>query len=387
MGSTFAWSALAAGPTRGRRSALAAIFAAVLAASVAQPASGQAGVDGQPPAGARTEAPKADGPLKLRIVGGLANINQYERHEAPFWTSTLPRLTGGRVTAEIVPFDQAGLRGQEMLRLVQLGAVPFGTALLSLINAHDPELGAIDLPGLNPDMPTLRRHLAAFRPHLEARLRERWGTELLAVYVYPAQVTFCARPFSRLLDLAGRRIRSSSAAQSDFVEALGASPVQTPFADIVSSVRSGAIECAITGTMSGNSIGLHEVTTHIHALAINWGLGVFVANGAAWAALPHDTRTLLRAELEKLEQAIWADSERETGEGIACNVGAASCRTGRKGRMVAVRETDDDVRRRRELFVSVVLHRWELRCGPRCDEVWNSTLGPASGITASSFRK
>ena len=321
-------------------------------------------------------------PIRVRIVGGLANINQYRLHEEPFWTREIPKLTGGRMAAEIVPFDQAGLRGQEMLRLIQLGAVPFGTALLTLVNAQDAELGAVDLPGLNPDMTTLRRNLAAFRPHLERRLRERWGIEALAVYVYPAQVTFCAKPFAGLADLRGRRIRSSSAAQSDFVEALGAVPVQTPFAAIVSSMRSGAIECAITGTMSGNTIGLHEVTTHVHTMAVNWGLSVFGANAGAWQALPEDLRTVIRRGLVRLEQEIWDEADRETGEGITCNAGGEGCRGGSKGRMTVVRESAADAALRRQLFVSTVLPRWIERGGPQCAAVWNGTIARVSGISA-----
>ncbi|HJV95910.1 MAG TPA: TRAP transporter substrate-binding protein, partial [Albitalea sp.] len=286
-------------------------------------------------------AAAGDAPQHLRIVGGLAGVNQYTRHEEPFWTTELPRLSGGKLSAEIVPFDRAGIRGQEMLRLIQLGVVPFGTALLSVSSAQEPELSAPDLAGLNPDMAALRRVTTAFRPYLERRLRERYGIELLAVYVYPAQVVFCNKPFASLAGLAGRRVRTSNASQSDLVEALGAIPVPTGFAEIMPNVRSGNIDCAITGTMSGNTIGLHEVMTHVHSMALNWGLSVFGANQAAWAALTPQAQALLRRELPKLEQAIWEESERETSEGIACNIGAASCSAGRKGHMVAVAPTDD----------------------------------------------
>jgi TRAP-type C4-dicarboxylate transport system substrate-binding protein len=330
---------------------------------------------------------QAEAPVRLRVVGGLGKLSQYTRHELPFWTQALPSLSGGRASADIAPFDQVGLSGNEMLRLIQIGAVPFGTALLPLVATHDPELGAPDLAGLNPDMATLRKHMAAFRPHLERRLRERWGIETLAIYVYPAQVTFCSKPFSRLADLAGRRVRSSNASQSDLVEALGAIPVQTAFADIVPKLRSGDIECAITGTMSGNTIGLHEVTTHVHTMAANWGLAVFGANTAAWNALSPDLRGLLRRELSRLEQAIWADADRETGEGLGCNSGDARCVNGRKGRMVVVRENDVDVNRWRDIVVSTVLPRWVQRCGPRCAAVWNNTLGPITGIEADLGRQ
>ena len=136
-------------------------------------------------AGAGEVAPaaaRASAPIQLRIVGGLASVNQYTRHEEPFWTRTLLRLSNGALQAEIVPFDRAGIRGQDMLRLLQLGAVPFGTALLSLSVAQEPLLVAPDLPGLNPDMPALRRSVDAFRPLLQAHLRDKLGIELLALY-------------------------------------------------------------------------------------------------------------------------------------------------------------------------------------------------------------
>lgn len=319
---------------------------------------------------------------RLRIVGGLAGVNQYTRYEEPFWTRDLARLTGGKYTAEIVPFDRAGIRGQEMLRLMQLGVVPFGTALLGLTAAQEPSFAAPDLAGLSPDMPTMRKSVTAFRPYLEKTLRERYGIELLAVYVYPAQVVYCNKPFASLADLAGRRIRTSSPPQADLVEALGATPVQTGFAEIMANMKSGNIECAITGTMSGNTIGLPEVTTHIHALPVNWGLSIFGANMGAWQALPASMRATLKQELPKLEIAIWNEAERETGNGIACNIGSDSCAGGHKYAMTEVKPAPTDDARRRTIFANTVLARWVHRCGAQCAAVWNQSIGPVVGIEA-----
>jgi TRAP-type C4-dicarboxylate transport system substrate-binding protein len=315
----------------------------------------------------------------LRVVGGLAGVNQYTRHEEPFWSKELARLSGGKATAEIVPFDRAGIRGQEMLRLVQLGVVPFGTVLLSL-SPDDPELSMADLAGLNPDMGSLRRNVGAFRPHLQEILRQRYSTELLALYAYPSQVTFCAKPLASLADLTGRRVRVSSPTQGDWVRSLGATPVQTAFADIVAGVRNGSIDCAITGTMSGNAIGLHEVTSHMHTMSVGWGVGAFVANGAAWDALPKDVQALIRRELPKLEEAIWAEAAEETSAGIACNTGAPSCTSGRRGRMVEVKSAPGDAQRRQSALVQAVLPSWVKRCGDDCAKVWTTTVGQSSGI-------
>jgi TRAP-type C4-dicarboxylate transport system substrate-binding protein len=328
-------------------------------------------------------APAATSPtIKLRIVGGLATLNQYTKNEEPFWTRELSRLSAGKFDAAIVPFDQAGVPGADMLQMMQLGVVPFGTILITALSTLYPLYGAPDLAGLNPDLASLKKSLAAFRPFLEKDLRQRHGLEPLAIYVYPAQVIFCKRTMANLADLAGRKVRVSSATQADFVGALGAVPVLTGFAQIMPSLASGNTECAITGTMSGNTLGLHEVTSQVHALPITWGLAIFAANGAAWKALPADLKTLLQRELPRLEAAIWAESERETAEGLACNKGAASCKSGRKGNMTEVTTSAQDERRRQEIFSSTVMTRWLQRCGAACADIWNQTIGPARGITA-----
>lgn len=340
----------------------------------------------QPQATAQTSASTA-APYRLRIVGGLAGLNQYTRQEEPFWSKGLSRLSGGRFDAEIVPFDRAGVPGTEMLRLLQLGVVPFGTALMSSFTAQHPEYTAPDLAGLNPDIATLKSTLAAFRPYLEKALREQHGVEALAIYVYPAQVVFCKKPLRSLADLASRRTRVSSSTQADFVGALGGLPVLTGFAQIVPSLTAGNTECAVTGTMSGNTLGLPSITTHMHALPLTWGLAVFGANQAAWEALPPDLRTLLQRELPRLEAAIWEESERETADGMACNRGAPTCAGGRKGSMVVVPVSSQDERSRQDILASTVLPRWIQRCGTRCVQVWNQTIGPVRGLVAAPAKQ
>jgi hypothetical protein len=174
----------------------------------------------------------------------------------------------------------------------------------------------------------------------------------LAVYTCPARVAFCRRPSGGLADLADRRIRTSSVVPVG----AGGGDRRYPNRNLLrrdhdgDPLRSGGmrhqvVECAFTGTLSGNAIGLHEVTTHVHAIAINWGPSAFGANRAAWAALPRDLQELLRREIADLEQAIWVAADRETGNGLACNAGRPDCRAGQPGRMaVAPVMPADDAR-------------------------------------------
>ena len=318
---------------------------------------------------------------RLRIVGGLGGINLYTRHEAPFWTQRVKQASGGRITAEIAAFDQSGIRGQEMLRLLNLGVIQFGTVLLSLAT-EDPELTAMDLPLVSPDFTSLRKVVAAYRPEVRRFLRERYGLELLAVYTYPAQVIYCRQAFQGLGDLKGRRIRTSGVAQAELVGALGAIPVVTPFAEVVPAIQRNVVDCAITGTMSGNSIGLHEVTSHVHDMAINWGVSVFAANGWAWDALAPSVRGLLQREIATLEAEIWEAAERETGEGLFCNAGQPGCVKGRPGRMTRVALSPQDAGRLRSLIAKAILPGWLARCGNGCADAWDGSIGPLLSIPA-----
>ncbi|MCB4768829.1 TRAP transporter substrate-binding protein [Ancylobacter sp. Lp-2] len=325
-----------------------------------------------------------DGTIKLQIVGGLAGVTQFTKLEKPFWEKEIAERSGGRITATIKSFDAGGLRGQEMLQLMRLGVVPFGTVLLSIASSDDPELNAVDLPVLNPDMKTLRRTLGLFREHLGTVLRTRYGIELLAVYAYPAQVLYCDKPFTGLDDLSGRKVRTSSIAQFELMNALGAVPVVVPFAEMTNALEDGVVDCAITGTLSGFEIGLPEVTTHVHAMALSWGLSFFGANLTAWKALPPDAQAIIRTGVADLERRIWQQAEADTQRGLACNTGKIVCTTPLKRPMTLVPTSAADEDRRAHLLREVVLPRWIERCGEGCVKAWNTYIAPTLAIEAKA---
>lgn len=325
----------------------------------------------------------ADAPIQLKVVGGLAGVGQYTNFEEPFWMNDVPRLTDGRVQVEIYPFDRSGLPGQEMLQLMRLGVVPFGTALLAQVSGDEPELNAVDLPMLNPNVASLRRTVELYRDHLHEILLQKYGIELLGIYAYPAQVLYCEKRFASLKDLAGRKIRTSSVGQSEMMSALKAIPVVTPFSGIVSAIKAGVVDCAITGTMSGNEIDLPAVTSYISPLAISWGLSFFGANKQAWDQLPSDIRSTLQDSIHKLELMIWEGANRETAAGLACNIGSSACAGGKTFNMHLVLLTAEDDMLRKQLLTQSILPSWVQRCGNDCVAVWNGTLGPALRIQIS----
>jgi TRAP-type C4-dicarboxylate transport system substrate-binding protein len=319
----------------------------------------------------------------LKALGSLGDTSQYKLLEEPFWTRQLAADSNGRITAELVPFDRTGLRGAEAIQLTRLGVISFLTVPLSQVASEDLEANAMDLPGMSPTLGQLRRVTDAYRPVLVDLYRERYGIELLAMFSYPAQVVSCAEKFTGLRGLAGRRVRTSSAVQTNFVEALGGIGVNIPFVGILSAVEKGVVDCVITGTLTGNSIGLYRVMHYIEALPINWGVQMVAANSAAWEALDPEVRSFLRDELRGYEERAWRVAADATEDGFDCNTGRPSCKTGEKGTMVLVPPSAEDEALRRQILASTILPKWAERCGPECAFQWNRSVGVLLGLTAS----
>ncbi len=147
---------------------------------------------------------------KLSVVGGLSNLTAYQNAEQPFWTKTVSELSEGKVTADIKGFNEMGLKGPEIMRLVGQGVIPVGTATLAYFASDNPINEAIDLAGLAPDIETARKLTDAFMPAYE-KAYDKNNIKVLGMSTYPAQVLFCNGNFNGLADLKGKKYAQAAA--------------------------------------------------------------------------------------------------------------------------------------------------------------------------------
>lgn len=319
---------------------------------------------------------------QLKIVGGLSNLAPYNDFEKPFWTTTVPALSGGQVTAEIKGFNEMGLKGPELLRLMSQGVVEFGTATLSYFASDDPINEAVDLAGLTTDAKTQRQVVAAFEPVYEKLYGGANGVKLLGLSPYPAQVLFCNADMKGLGDLKGKKVRTSSRTQAELIEALGGTSVTMAFGEVVPAMQNKVVDCAITGSMSGYSAKWYEVSTHLVALPINWNPQIHAVNQKAWDRLDPKVQTFLQTNIDKMLDAMWNGAAAQTQLGYDCNSGAAACTQAVKGKMVLVQPSDADRALLKKTMQDTVLPKWAARCSVQCVADFNATIGKSLGLTA-----
>ncbi|MFG1461966.1 TRAP transporter substrate-binding protein [Xanthobacter sp. DSM 24535] len=325
------------------------------------------------------ELPKTN----LKVVGGLSNLTAYQDYEKPFWTKTIPEKSNGQVTAEIKGFNEMGLKGPELLRLMSQGVVEFGTATLSYFASDNPINEAIDLAGLAPDVQTARKVTDAFEPVLAKLYGDGSNVRLLGISTYPAQVLFCNAEIKSLADLKGKKVRTSSRTQAEFVEAFGGSSVTMAFGEVVPALQNKVVDCAITGSLSGYSAKWYEVSTHLVALPINWNQQIHAVNEKAWQKLDPKVQAFLQTNIKGLVNEIWTAAAKQTQQGYDCNTGAAACPFDVKGKMVLVTPSEADKALLRKVLQDQILPKWAARCSAECVTSFNATIGKELGLSVS----
>jgi TRAP-type C4-dicarboxylate transport system substrate-binding protein len=318
----------------------------------------------------------------LQVVGNLGITTQSKELEQPFWAKQVPEATGGRITASFKPWNEMGLKGPEVFKMLGQGVFDVGTSQLGFVAGDNAINDATDLAGVSPDIDTFQKVTRAFRPELEKHY-EQQKIKVLGLFSYQAQVLFCRNEIKGLADLKGRKVRTSGASQADFVGYFGGSGINMAFGEVQQALQNGVIDCAITGTLGGYKAKWHDGAKYLFALPINWGAGLSGMNMASWRKLDAVTQATLQEQYAKLEKAIYEQNVRENDLGLACNTGGA-CSEGPAAKMTLVQPTAADVELRKKALVEQVLPRWAQRCGAACMKSWNETVGKVAGLTAAA---
>jgi TRAP-type C4-dicarboxylate transport system substrate-binding protein len=321
-------------------------------------------------------------PTHLKVVGSWDYLAQFRDFEKPFWEKTLPEASGGAVTAEITAFNTMGLKGTEIVRLMRLGMIDFGTSVLAYGAEADTETEGVDLAGLGDTLERAQAVAAAYLPVLDAFFQKQHGIKVLTIFPYPAQIIYCKAPLRGLSDLKGRKVRVGTRPIAEFVEALGGVALNIPFGDAHARLKEGAADCGITGALPGNAARWYEVTRHLYPLPLGWSLSMQAVTLNAWNALDPGVQALLSREMSRLSQRIWERADYESAQGLACNAGRPECKLGTPANMTVTPITDADRALLARVLRQFVVKRWAQRCSAECVENWNQSIGKIVGIRA-----
>lgn len=320
--------------------------------------------------------------LNLKVIGAWSNVTMTTVHERPFWTEKMPEMSGGKITADFNSLDTLGMQGNETLRLLSLRIADIVTGPVSFVAGDFKLYDGLDLSGLILDIESMRKAVDAYKPVIDRNMQENFNARLLMAWPSPPQVLFCKGEISGVADLSGKKIRTFNQTLADFAEAVGGTPVNISFAEVVPALQRGAVDCGVTGTGPGNSAKWWEVTDHLYPLVLGWAPYFSAMNLDTWNSLNAETQAFLTEAFAELEADIWTHVGEVAQQGINCNTGIGECTTGIKADMKLVDVSQADRDKLAEMVSTTILPRWAARCGAECVADWNATVGAALGFEA-----
>ena len=318
--------------------------------------------------------------MHFKVVGLQSHLNSFKTGEKPFWEETIPNDSNGQITGEITAQDLNGLQGPEILRLMKLGVIDFASGVIGYMSGDSPEFDGVDLAGLSPNMATTRKVVDAYLPVLSKVMEKEYGAKLLILIPSPPQVLWCRKNVAKVADLKGLKVRVFTTSMADLINGLGATTVTMPFGEVTTSLQRGVIDCAITGTLSGNTNRMFEVADYMYPLYSGWSIEFTAISKKTWDALDPSVQDFLTAEYAKLNDHLWATVAEEEQDGINCSIGKDPCKFGFKGNMTLNPVSADDLAEAKKVVSTIVIPNWAKRCGKTCTDNWLATVGKVVGV-------
>ena len=316
----------------------------------------------------------------VKVVGGPSTVRHLWVPEKAYWGKMVPEMSGGQITADYNHANVMGIKDFQMLRMLKLGVTDFATESISKMSGDDPVFEGCDLAGLALNLDQARKICAAWMPAMQRSMETRFNTKLLALGVNPPQVPWCRDEIKGLASLKGRKIRVFNKSMVDFVTAVGGTPINMAFAEVVPALQRGVIDCAVTGTTSGNSAGWPEVTDYLYPMYLGWAIMMQAVSLDSWNRWGPEVRAFFTKTFPMLEDNLWEVAGKSASEADNCNTGKDPCTYGKKADMVIVPISDADRKLHKELMQNVVLLNWGKRCGKACATEWNNTAGKVVGL-------
>lgn len=218
--------------------------------------------------------------------------------------------TDGSVDITVHLSGEVGVKSTEKLSAVENGVVQMADMLLFLQAGEAPFLGVDTLPFLIQGQDDMKTWLDVAGPKYE----EIFTSHIQKVLYYvpwPSPGIYTKEAVVSADDIEGLRIRAFNATSFEFLNKLGAAPVELPFGELAAAVAAGTVDGAATSTSTGMNSKLYQFTDHFNPL--NWSKlpDAVTVNFDAWNELSDDERGIIEKLANDMQEDFWSVSAAE----------------------------------------------------------------------------
>jgi len=240
----------------------------------------------------------------------------FHTQNAMAFAEAVKEATAGEVVITVHSGGALGCKGPEGMAAVRDGLVPIAEILLNQQVGEAPILGIETLPFLAPSLADVALLHKFYRPKLD-EVAAGMNQKVLYMVPWPGQAVYSPNQINTLADLSGLTIRVVDSNGNDFFAALGATPIQMPWGEVVPSLAAGTIKGVTTSSSSGVDGSFWEFTPYMSTFNWQASSNIMSVNLDAWNALPQETRDKIEETAAAMEAQFWLNSRAEDEKKIA----------------------------------------------------------------------
>jgi TRAP-type C4-dicarboxylate transport system substrate-binding protein len=272
--------------------------------------------------------------------------------------------TGGQFSIEYLFYGETPYKTGEGLTLLRDGLVEL-TEWLPAYNAGSyPLLTGPELPFAAADyVPTKELHEQARKgwenPAIQSYENELLGqhnaVRVTRLFYEPMNLWFKG-DLNGYADISGKKIRTISPEQAEFVSAMGGTPVAIPGPEVYTSLQRGLVDGTVIGSSAIESFKLLEVINTAYLANVQLLSTGMLASQTAMDALPDDVKAIFLEEMEAVQAEARAFIADQEGRDLA---------KFEAGGMKIIRPSEADYHAMRQVAKDKVWPAWAERAGER----------------------
>lgn len=234
-------------------------------------------------------------PIPLRVADTFPATHFMPQFATKWWMDEVAKVTDNQVKFEYFGGGQLG-KLADMLSLTLSGVADVGYIAPSSVSDKMPLSGVAELPGgYSTSCQGTKAFLKISTTDILAEAEyKKLGIRALFLVVLPPYQALTAKPFTRVEDLRGRKLRSAGGPQDLMVRNMGAVPVRVAATEQYESLSRGTIDGSIYPLPSVMSYDLQKLLPFSTAGA-NFGSGtiLYAIAERKFATLPETVRAAM----------------------------------------------------------------------------------------------
>ena len=213
--------------------------------------------------------------------------------------------TNGEVVMIVEPGGSLGFPGPDILRAVRDGLLPVSEFIITGTEGDERLFGIYSMPFMMDDLEEAAIFHEVSLPYFTRACEERWNQKILYLAPWPFSCLWTKRPVTTVEEMRGLRTRTYDRSGALFMEAVGATPLALPFAEVYSSLATNLIDSVLTSTQTAVDANFWEVLDYFQPIRMTTTVSIVTINLDYFNDLTPEQQKILLDTAKEMEGELW----------------------------------------------------------------------------------